>query len=102
MRRLSRVYPRVTEGVRVVVPGSATGGKTEQFRVFQTSNMLGQVMQARSFDPGSRYSDHIDGDKMAGYGIAALVGAIAGAKVVKVAAGLGLLVLLKKFFIVPI
>jgi uncharacterized membrane-anchored protein len=69
---------------------------------FQTSNMLGQVMQARSFDQGSRYFDHIDGDKMAGYGIAALVGAIAGAKVVKVAAGLGLLVLLKKFFIVPI
>jgi uncharacterized membrane-anchored protein len=69
---------------------------------FETSDFLGAMMQARSFDEGSRYSDHTDGDKVAGYGIAALVGAIAGAKVLKVVGGVGLLLLLKKFFWIPL
>ena len=58
------------------------------------------MLRAHSFDPGVRYSDHISGDKLAGYGIASLVAVVAGAKVAK-AAGLGaLIVLLKKFAVV--
>ena len=69
---------------------------------FETSDFLHQMMQARTFDAGQRYADHSDGDKVAGYGIAALVGAIAGAKVLKVVGGVGLLLLLKKFFWIPL
>jgi uncharacterized membrane-anchored protein len=50
------------------------------------------------YDPGQRYEDHAAGDKLAGFGIAALVGAVAGAKLAKVAAVGGLLLLVKKFW----
>ena len=55
------------------------------------------MLRAHSFDPGYRYSDHQSGDRVALYGIAGLVAAVAGAKAVKVAAGVGLAVILKKF-----
>jgi uncharacterized membrane-anchored protein len=58
---------------------------------------LDVMLQAQRFDPGYRYSDHQPGDRVALYGIAGLVAALAGAKAVKVAAGLGLAALLKKF-----
>jgi len=61
------------------------------------SGQLDVMLRAHSFDPGYRYADHQSGDKTALYGIAGLVAAVAGAKAVKVAAGAGLLVLLKKF-----
>lgn len=51
------------------------------------------MLRAHSFDPGFRYNDHKKGDKIASYGIASLVAAVAGAKIVK--AG-GIAVLLKK------
>lgn len=48
-----------------------------------------------SFAPGEAYEDHISSDKVAGYGIAGLVGALVGAHAVKAAAAGGALVLLK-------
>jgi uncharacterized membrane-anchored protein len=56
------------------------------------------MLRAHSFDVGQRYEDHISTDRVAGYGIAALVGAVAGAKALKVAAAGGLILLLKKFW----
>jgi uncharacterized membrane-anchored protein len=64
--------------------------------------MLDVVLRTHSFDAGYRYSDHIGTDKVAGYGIAALVGAAAGAKAVKIAAAGGLILLLKKLWFLPI
>jgi uncharacterized membrane-anchored protein len=69
---------------------------------FASSNSLPLVMQGHTFDSGARYADHVDTDKAAGYGIAALIGAAVGAKALKFAAGAGLLILLKKFILVPI
>jgi uncharacterized membrane-anchored protein len=58
---------------------------------------LDVMLRAHSFDQGHRYADHTSGDKVAMYTIAGLVAAVAGAKVAKVAGGIALLVLLKKF-----
>ena len=55
---------------------------------------LDTMLRAHSFDPGYRYNDFRTGDKLAGYGIATLVAATVGGKVMK--AG-GIAVLLKKF-----
>ena len=44
------------------------------------------------FDPGSTYAEFRDGDKVAGYGLAALIVGGAGAAVVKSGAGKGILV----------
>jgi uncharacterized membrane-anchored protein len=63
---------------------------------------LDAVLRGYSFDGGARYADHTDSDKAAGYGIAALIGAVVGGKAIQVAAGAGFLVLLKKFFFVPL
>lgn len=54
---------------------------------------LDTLLRAHSFDPGYRYKDYQEGDKLAGYGIATLVAATVGGKVVK--AG-GLIAILKK------
>lgn len=54
---------------------------------------LDVMLRAHSFNPGHRYTDYKVGDHVAGYGIATLVAATVGAKVVK--AG-GLAILLKK------
>lgn len=51
------------------------------------------MLLAHSFDPGFQYKDYIPGDKVAGYGIAALVAATAGGKILKAT---GLFVLFKK------
>lgn len=45
---------------------------------------LDVLLRAHSFDPGFRYKDYTVGDSVAGYGIATLVAATIGAKVVKV------------------
>jgi uncharacterized membrane-anchored protein len=55
-----------------------------------------------SFDPGFRFSDYVKGDKLAGYGIAALVGTAAGATIAKTVGFGALLRLVKKFFLVII
>jgi len=70
---------------------------TDRSKYRPIAGELDVMLRAYSFDPGYRYTDHQSGDKMALYGIAGLVAAVAGAKAVKVAAGAGLLVLLKKF-----
>jgi len=62
--------------------------------------VLDTMLRSHSFDSGQRYEDHIEGDKLAGYGIAALVGAVAGAKLLKVGAFAALLILLKKFWFI--
>lgn len=54
---------------------------------------LDVMLRAHSFEPGYRYSDHTVGDKVAGYGIASLVAATVGAKIIK--AG-GLAIMFKK------
>jgi uncharacterized membrane-anchored protein len=54
---------------------------------------LDEMLRAHSFNKGARYQDHVSGDKVAGYGIAAVVAGMAGAKFVKVG---GLAVVLKK------
>lgn len=59
---------------------------------------LDPMLRAHSYDAGQRYEDHAAGDKLAGYGVAALVGAVAGAKLAKVAAAGGALLLFKKFW----
>ncbi|CDR33517.1 DUF2167 domain-containing protein [Criblamydia sequanensis] len=51
------------------------------------------MLRAHSFDPGYRYSDYKEGDKMASYGIAALVAATMGGKIIKAS---GFFVILKK------
>jgi uncharacterized membrane-anchored protein len=72
----------------------------EEFR--PASGTLDAALKSHTFDPDYRYSDHLSTDKVAGYGIAALIGAVAGAKVVKIAAAGGLLLLLKKLWVVPL
>jgi uncharacterized membrane-anchored protein len=52
----------------------------------QLGGTLDHMLKSFSFPEGQTYEDHVSTDKMAGYGIAALVGALVGAKAVKVAA----------------
>ncbi len=56
---------------------------------------LDEMLRAHSFDPGFRYEDHTTDDKIAKLGIAALVTASVGGKIIK--AG-GFLFFLKKIF----
>jgi uncharacterized membrane-anchored protein len=53
------------------------------------------ALNAFNFPTGSTYADHADGDRVAGYGIAGLVGMLVGAHLVKVGFFAGLLVALK-------
>jgi len=69
---------------------------------FNGGAVLQTMLTANSFPIGSRYIDHAVGDKAAGYGIAALVAAVAGAKIAKAAGFVGLMVLLKKLWLIPI
>lgn len=69
----------------------------DKTRYVPTGGQLALMLRAQSFDPGFRYIDHQPGDRIAAYTIAGLVAAVAGAKVLKVTAGIGLLLLLKKF-----
>jgi uncharacterized membrane-anchored protein len=63
-----------------------------------SGGVLDTMLRAHSFDPGQRYDDHVEGDKLAGYGIAALVGAVAGAKLVKIGAFAAILLFAKKLW----
>lgn len=58
---------------------------------------LDDMLCAHSFNPGFRYTDHIDADRIAGYGIAALVAAMTGGKIAKAGSLVALLAILKKF-----
>ena len=69
---------------------------------FAGDNVLQAMLGANEFPLGKRYIDHVAGDKMAGYGIAALVATVAGAKIAKAAGFVGLLVLLKKAWLLPV
>jgi len=64
--------------------------------------MLDTVLAAQRFNPGARYADHANGDKLAGYGLTALVGTVAGATLYKVGAFAALLLLLKKLWFLGI
>jgi len=59
---------------------------------------LDAMLHAFSFVSGSSYADHISSDKMAEYGVAALVATVLGAKAVKAGAAAGLGAVLAKFF----
>jgi uncharacterized membrane-anchored protein len=61
---------------------------------------LAAAVQAYRFDKGFRFSDYVPGDKVAGYGIAALVGTAAGATIAKTVGFGAILLLIKKFFLV--
>jgi uncharacterized membrane-anchored protein len=63
---------------------------------------LANYVQDYRFDPGFRFSDYVTGDKVAGFGVAALVGTAAGVTLAKTGALAAILLLLKKFFVVII
>lgn len=69
---------------------------------YANSTILQTMLTANNFPIGLRYVDHATGDKMAGYGVAALVATVAGAKIAKAAGFVGLLVLLKKAWLIPV
>jgi uncharacterized membrane-anchored protein len=64
--------------------------------------LLGAFVNDYRFNTGSRFQDYVKGDKLAGYGIAALVGTAAGATLIKTGALAALLLVFKKFFIIII
>ncbi len=61
--------------------------------------ILADAARGYRFDPGFRFSDYVQGDKLAGFGIAALVGTAAGATIAKTVGFGAILLLIKKFFI---
>ena len=63
---------------------------------------LDVLRDAHTFNTGSRYSDYVTGDRLAGYGVAALVGAVAGAKLLKVGVLTVALLFLKKFAVLAV
>jgi len=65
-----------------------------------TRTLLASLVNDFQFDKGFRFSDYADGDKLAGYGIAALIGTAAGATIAKTVGFGAILLLIKKFFIV--
>lgn len=62
--------------------------------------LLAAAANGYRFDPGFRFQDYFWGDKLAGYGIAALVGTAAGATIAKTVGFGAILLLIKKFFLV--
>jgi uncharacterized membrane-anchored protein len=60
---------------------------------------LETMLQAHSFDPDYRYEDYTKGDRIASYGVATLVAATVGGKIVK---GSGMLFFLKKISVLVI
>lgn len=64
--------------------------------------LLADAVHRYIFDPGFRFSDHVQGDKLAGYGIAALVGTAAGATIAKTVGFSAILLLFKKLFVLII
>lgn len=63
-----------------------------------SGGVLDTMLRAYSFDPGQRFDDHVEGDRLAGYGVAALVGAVAGAKLAKIGAFAAILLFAKKLW----
>lgn len=90
MRLLGR---RGVLSVNFVAPIDAVG---------EVKDVAPDVLDIPHFDPGSTYADYVDGDKKAGYGVAALIAGTTGAVVAKKLGllGVGLLVLKKGWIIV--
>ncbi|MDB5092589.1 MAG: hypothetical protein JWO85_690 [Candidatus Eremiobacteraeota bacterium] len=63
------------------------------------ASLLARAVGDYRFDPGFRFSDYVKGDKVAEYGIAALVGTAAGATIAKTVGFGAILLLIKKFFV---
>jgi len=63
---------------------------------------LDLMLGSHTFDPGFRYADYVTGDKVAAYGVGALVATLVGAKFAKIGLFAGLLVLLKKFGVIAV
>jgi uncharacterized membrane-anchored protein len=73
---------------------------SDKARYVPVGGQLDVMLRVHSYEPGTRYTDFAPGDKTAAYTITGLVAAVAGAKVVKAVAGVGLLILIKKFGVV--
>lgn len=68
-----------------------------------SSGFLTEMRSASSFDPGARYADFKDGDKIAGYTIATLVATAIGAKAAaKAGLFVALAILLKKLWLIAV
>jgi uncharacterized membrane-anchored protein len=67
-----------------------------------SGSFLDKMVADQQFDKGSRYADFVNGDKIAAYGLAALVGTAAGATLVKTGAFVAILLALKKLWFVII
>jgi len=65
----------------------------------KTRALLASLVNDFQFDKGFRFSDYADGDKLAGYGIAALIGTAAGATIAKTVGFGAVLLFIKKFII---
>jgi uncharacterized membrane-anchored protein len=65
-------------------------GRAGLNQLAEINAVIPSVINTVQFDPKKRYSDYVDGDKMAAYGLAGMIAAGAG---VKIAAKLGLLAL---------
>lgn len=63
-----------------------------------SSDFLDTMLADQRFDKGSRYADFASGDKLATYGLAALVGTAAGATLVKTGGLVAILLALKKLW----
>jgi len=61
--------------------------------------ILANAVRGYQFKKGFRFSDYVQGDKLAGFGIAALVGTAAGATIAKTVGFGAVLLLIKKFFV---
>jgi uncharacterized membrane-anchored protein len=75
---------------------------TQQSSYVSRGGMLDHMVVAQHFNQGARYQDYVSGDKLAGYGIAALVGTVAGATLVKTGAFVAILLALKKLWFLVI
>jgi uncharacterized membrane-anchored protein len=72
---------------------------TEASQADSALSKLDALVADYQFKPGSRFADYVSGDKLAGYGLAALVATGAGATLVKTGALAALLLFAKKFII---
>jgi len=67
---------------------------TEKSSYVPFGGELDVMLRAHSFETGYKYADFVEGDKIATYGIAGLIAATLGTKILKAT---GLILLFKKF-----
>ncbi len=75
---------------------------TDPSEAARNDAQLATLTGAYAYPKGARFADHTSGDKLAGFGIAALVGTAAGVTIAKTVGFGAILLLIKKFAIVLI